>query len=144
MKTGTVILLAVGGLALYFYSELGITAASMNVVFDSVQIKSVTDYMIGLLIQNVSNSPIYVNSLAGDILVNGNELGNISDFSPITVNPNSQQVVQIEIKPSLLSLPGTVIDLVNNSGGNLNFTATGHMNIDNQVLPFNVSKSVTV
>lgn len=143
MKTSTIVLLAAAGYGVYYLSQLNMGVDTVNINFAGVQIKSLTDYVVQLNVQNVSNISATVNSLSGNILINGNQLGSISDFSPTTIPANGQINIPVEISPSILSIPGDVQSVMN-SGGILNFTAVGNINVAGLVLPFNLEKSVTL
>jgi LEA14-like dessication related protein len=144
MKTGTVLLLGVGAVAAYYFAQLGKAGSTMQIVLSGVQVNSVTDYVITLTFQNVSNATVKINSFTGVVSINDNQVGNVSEFGPVIINPNSQQAINIHFSPSLLSLPGAIRDLLNNSGGELVFNVNGNANVDNLVLPVNVSDTVTV
>lgn len=144
MKTGTIALLVVGGLAVYEFAQLGVAGKTVQILLDGVQINSITNFSLQLLVQNVSNANVKLNSMTGAITVNGNAIGNVSYFSPVTVASNSQQVVNVTLRPDLLSLPASIIALINNSGGNLHFVVDGNANIDGLVIPFTVEKDIAV
>lgn len=145
MKVGTGILLGVGGLMLWEYFNLGVTGATMQVLLNGVSINSLTDWVVQLLVQNVSNSSLQVNSLNGTISVNGQDIGNVSDFTgTVTVPPNSQVPVNVHVTPSLISIPGTVMDIIEGGAGNLNFKVTGYANVNTNVLPYSVEKVIAI
>lgn len=145
MKTGTVIAIGLGAAAVWYYSQLGVAAAVVQVVFSGVTIRSLTDYTLNFMIQNVSNATIELNSMTGVVSVNGNPLGNVSEFKLVQVPPNSQAPMNIDFEVSLLSLPGDIEDIVNNKSGNnnLDFKVVGNMNVNNLVLPLTVEQTVT-
>lgn len=146
MKPITLLLLAGGAGLIWYFTQLGVAGNVVNIVFQGVQIKSLNDFGLQFLVQNVSNAPIIVNSMSANVTLNGNTLGNASYFgSPFSVPANSEQLINIAFKPSLISLPGDISNLLNNgTGGSLEFAATGNMNVNNLVLPINVSTSTTL
>lgn len=150
MKGSTVALIAVGGLIALSYFNLGVTGATMQVVLQNVQFNSLTDWVITLYVQNVSNSAIQVNSLNGTVSVNGTNIGNVSDFSgSVQVPANSQTAVNVHFSPSLLSIPGIVATFVqgiisgNPTGETLNFEVQGFVNVNGNVIPYDEKKTVT-
>lgn len=146
MKTGTIILLGLGALAVYEYSQLGVAAADVQILFDDVSIVSLSNIQITILVQNVSNANIELNSMALAVTMNGQSLGNVSLFPvvPITIQGNSEQPVTVQLTPNWLTIPGAVADLINSGNMDaMSFNATGTANINNIPLPINVTKSTT-
>lgn len=143
MKTSNVLI--IGGLAYgaWYLSQLGVATATVRVVFSGVQIRGITDYLITMTIQNVSNVVVNVNSMSGDILLNGNHFASMGAFDRIQVAPNSQANIDVNVSPDLLSLPGTIRQLIQNGLGTLNFKVVGDVNVNGLVLPFNLDKSVS-
>jgi LEA14-like dessication related protein len=144
MKLGTVALIATIGAGAIYLSNLGIAANTTTIIFSGVQIKSITDFMLSFMIQNVSNATIQFNSMTGMVSVNGSQLGNISTFQAVTIPGNSQQQVNIEFQPSLLSIPGTVMSFIQSPGSTLDFNIQGNANVNSLVLPFNLDQTITI
>jgi len=147
MKNSTALLLAAGGLALIYGSRVATGVNTVNFVLNGVDLSDITNIKLQFLVQNVSNATGVLNSLSGNITVNGNDLGNISDFNPVTIPPNSQQPINISLRPDLISLPQTIAALIqqNGSGNNdLNFEVTGNANVNGIVLPFDLTKTINV
>lgn len=146
MKTGTLLLLAGAGLALYYGVNLGIAANTVQIVFQGITMPSAFNFKFTFMIQNVSNQVLNFNSMAGTVSINYNMVGNISYFPgvPIAIQPNSQQQVDIAFQLSLVGLAGEIIAAINTPASTLNFVASGNMNVNNLVLPFSVSQSLTV
>lgn len=144
MKTGTILLLLGGGALVWYYSNLGIAANTVNIVLDSVQFSSIRNFNVILMVQNVSNATVQVNSMSGTIFLNGNTLANMSDFTPRTVNPNSQLPITINVKPDFLMLGSNIMNLINNPGQTIKFTIEGNANINNLVLPFSLENDISI
>lgn len=60
-------------------------------------------------VQNTSNSNINLYSLAGQVYANGTLIGNISNFSGVTITANSSVLLPITVQFSIL---GAVNDLI--------------------------------
>lgn len=144
MKGTTLILLALGAGAVYYFEQLNTASNSLQVVFQGVRINGPFNYTLNLIAQNVSNATLELNSLAADVTVNGNDLGNISNFTPVTIGPNSSTAVNVTLAPSVLSIPGTVQALLQNPTGSFDFKVNGNMNINGLVLPLNVEKVIAI
>lgn len=144
MKTSTVLLLGAGGYALYYFSQLGVATSTVRVVFNGVNVKGITNYEVLMTVQNLSNISINVNSMAGDIILNGNRLATLAFFNgQIVVPANSQIDIPVNVSPDLLSIPSVIRDIIHNGVGTLNFTVIGDANINGLVLPFNLDKAVS-
>jgi LEA14-like dessication related protein len=141
-------ILIFGGIAVIAYEllNLGTAAGTAQFLLEGVTVNSITNYTVQILVQNVSNANVTLNSLVADIQLNGTDIGNASYFpsTPTVISGNSQQVVNLTVNPSLLSLPGAIINIVNAPGSALNFNVTGNANVNGLVLPFTLTKTVTV
>lgn len=145
MKTSTLLLIG-AGLVAYELFNLGVATGTAQFVFDGVTINSITNFTVSILVQNVSNATVNLNSLAASIDLNGTQIGNASFFpaTPTVILPNSQQDVRLTVNPSLLSLPQAIIDAVNNPGVSLDFNVSGNANVNGLVLPFDLDKTVSI
>lgn len=144
MDSGTILLLLLGGLAIYEFSQLGVAAANVQILFDGVQINNLSNLAITILVQNVSNANIVLNSMTLDISMNGVDLGNASLFpvTPIVIQSNTEQPVTIQFSPNWLTIPGAIMDIINSGDTTkMSFNATGTANINNLPLPVNMTKS---
>lgn len=144
MKTGTVLLLAGLGLAAYEFQQLGTAAQTVQFQFAGVQINGPTNYNVQILIQNISNIACTVNAMSGTISLNGVQIGNISDFNPVTIGARAQQIVNVVLNPSILSLPIAIQNLINHPGNSLDFEVNGNANVNGLILPFDLTQSITV
>jgi hypothetical protein len=142
MKTNTIVLLAIGGGALYYFSQLGVAGATVQFVFSGVDMTRFPQLGIQVLVQNVSNATIQLAAMSGQATLNGNSLGNVAYFppTPALIAPTSQQLVNFTANLNLLSLPSTIQNLINTPGsGAYNFAVTGNANINSLVIPFNLT-----
>lgn len=144
MKTGNLLLLGGAGLIIYYLSQLGVAGKTVQFVFKGVSFLSATKLQIQLMVQNVSNANITLNALTGDVTINGNELGSASTFTPVDIPGASQQQINLILDISILSLPSTIINLINQAGNTLNFQVTGNANINSLVVPFSVQQAITI
>jgi SLAP domain-containing protein len=144
MDSGALLLLVLGGLAIYEYSQLGVAAANVQILFDGVSINNLSNLAVTVLVQNVSNVNIVLNSMTLDITMNGVDLGNASLFpvTPIVIQSNTEQPVTIQFSPNWLTIPGAIMDIINSGDtSKMSFTATGTANINNLPLPINMTKN---
>ncbi len=135
--------LAAGVGALIYFSNLGVGANDLQILLNNVQINGISDIKITLTIQNVSNATLNIKSMTGTVTLNGSTIGQVSSFTPVDVEPNSQQNIVVTLNPSLVSLPGVVMSLLNQTGKQLDFVVAGNVNLNNLVVPFSVADSIT-
>jgi hypothetical protein len=148
MKTSTIALLAVGGGALYYFSQLGVAGATVQFVLGTPQFQSLSQLIIPITVQNVSNAVINLAAMSGQVTINGNSLGNVSYFppTPTQIAPTSQQIVNFTANINLFSLPSTIQNLVNNvqGSGAYTFVIDGNANINSLVIPFSLTQQVSI
>lgn len=142
MKATTLLLLGALGFGIYEIEQLKTFSNNFQLIFQGVDLLGVLKYRLNFIVQNVTNATVTINSFAADVTINDNDLGNVSTFTPTTINPNSQQQFSVILQPSLLSLPGTVLSFINNPPSALAFKVIGSMNVDTLVLPVECEKDV--
>jgi LEA14-like dessication related protein len=116
----------------------------LEIVFDGISFQSITSYTISIKVQNVSNATLVLNSLTGVVSINGNDLGNVSSFQTVEVAPNSEQVINIKMDLSLLGIPGLIQNVINSVRGTYTFELKGHANVNNLLLPFDLTNEITI
>ena len=92
----------------------------------------------GLVIQNPSSQKFTIRSLAGNFTANGFRIGNVSSFTPISVNANSQTVYLLTVRLSLLGVVQDIINALNGNGIKQNVTFNAWVNVDNYSVPINM------
>ncbi len=143
MKATNILMLAAAGYVVYYLGNLGVATNTVNFVFQGVTVNSIKDFIINLTVQNVSNANINLNSLAGDIYLNGQPFANISDFTKRVIAANSQTNIQIHVAPNLSSIPATLFEAMTSKDKALNFHITGNANVNSLVLPFVLDKNIS-
>lgn len=144
MKTGTLVLIGLAGFAAYYFQQLNTVADTVQIVFAGIQPQGLLKYNLLFNVQNVSNASVTINALTANVTVNGNTLGTITDFTKRTVAGTSQETIPLTFDVSLITLPSTVLSLINSGSPNLNFVVTGYANINGFVLPFSENQTVGV
>lgn len=145
MKTGTLLLVSLAALAVFEYSQLGIAAGTVQFVFEGVQIQNLNSIIANILVQNVSNSNIQLNSMALTLTVNGSPLGSAQIFpqSPIIIASNTQQPIPVSITPDWSNIPGDIAQIIQGNLSGLDFKADGFGNVNNVVLPIHIEKQMS-
>lgn len=147
MKTGNLLLIGVAVLGLLYVSNLNIAGNTLQYVIESFDFTSLTTWHITIMIQNVSNATINVNSMSGTISVGGTQVGNISEFNgTLVVPPNSQVPIKVTVNPSIIGLSAEIITAIQSQNGQntLPFVIAGNVNVDGIVVPFNITQNLTV
>lgn len=151
LKTGAAIALTAGGVLAYTLLTKRSALSTINffpVANDvTIQFDGATPVMtIGLAAQNTSNQQLVLRSFAGDLLatVNGTEytVGNISSFTQTVVAPNSQTVIELQVR---LFLIGVVNDLIRSlQFGNFqqDLRIKAFANIDNYQIPVDLNYKI--
>lgn len=93
---------------------------------------------LGLAVQNTSNQSFTVYSLAGEVFANDYLIGNIGNFSAQTIKPNSQAVMSITCRLSLIGIVTDIITAINNKTFNQVIELDMVANVDNLQVPIDV------
>jgi Late embryogenesis abundant protein len=135
-----------GGYLLYKYGGLVLAGNDLQINFSGVDLSNFPTVGVQLQCQNVSNTPIQVNALVGQVSVNGNPLGSINLPAPVTIAALGATNVNMNFSPSLLSLPAAITQVINAQSGQLSFNVTGYANVSGipAPVPFNVTQSFSV
>jgi LEA14-like dessication related protein len=138
MEPITLILLGIGAYVLYI-ANLGRSLTNLtffpgNITGFTFEQSTPVIYT-QLIVQNTSNAQITIYSLAANVTANGSLVGNLSDFVPVTINPNSQGAVPIKIS---FNIVGAVSDLINaftNHTREQNLVVDGYANTNGIQVP---------
>lgn len=69
------------------------------------------------VIQNPSSSDLALNSIAGDVYLNGGYIGNASSFNIPVIKAGAQQPVKIDVRLQLAAIASTLLNLVTGKSG---------------------------
>lgn len=144
MKIGNLLLLAGGGFLLWQVIQTGVGVNTVQIVFNGVQPQGALNYTLTFLIQNVSNASATLNALTGAVYINGNLVGNLSNFTPVAIPATSQQSVNVNLQLSVLGSASEVVQQLQSSGQTLNFEVKGNANVGGLVIPFDLTNAVTI
>lgn len=91
---------------------------------------------IGVL--NPTNDSLQLNSIAGQLYVNGTAVGTVSNFVPTTIQPNQQTPITLRYVPSIFGAVTAILNQITNGGGLL-VAFNGSANVNSIVLPVNLN-----
>lgn len=112
----------------YTVSGMGLSMSGLNPVMS-----------INLVVQNPTNQIFNVAALVANVSLNGQPIGNVAGFQPVSIPATSQANVPLTVTISGLSLVSDVVNILNGSAG---VTAllhiTGTVNANSTLLPIDV------
>lgn len=94
---------------------------------------------LGILAQNTSNQNLVVRSFAGNLYSNDFLIGNVSSFVPFQVAPNSQTLLILNVRLSLIGIVNDIIRAWTEKNFTQNIQVRAYANIDNYQVPVNLS-----
>lgn len=90
---------------------------------------------LGLVVQNTSNQGFTMHSMAGELYANKYLIGNVSQFEPYQVNANSETVIDIKVRLSLIGIVTDIINAIKNKTFTHTLQLDSTANIDNLQVP---------
>jgi Late embryogenesis abundant protein len=139
MKSNTILILVLVAVVGYWaYTKYG---AVSNLLFVPRGINaSGGGFQVTLGIQNTSNTSLQYNSFAGSLIVNGSNIGNVTDFTQQTIIANGETDLVINVTANLLGLASQILQQVNSGNvGIQSAVLTGNANIGGTQYPVNVT-----
>lgn len=97
---------------------------------------------VGLAAQNTSNQKFVIRSIAGDLYANSYLIGNVANFTTQTVFPNSQSIINLDIRLSLISLVNDIIRAFQMGNFSQVLKFEGYVNVDNYQVPLNIDYKI--
>lgn len=139
MRTEHLIAWGIGGAIAYNLIAKGTALGRLNFYPDTIRgiaMDGATPVMtVGLTVQNTSNQKMILRSFAGNLYTNDKLIGNVSSFSPIEINPNTQGVLLINAKMSLLGIVNEIIRAIEHGIGSYDIELDGFANVDRYQVP---------
>lgn len=141
--SGTEVLAALGVMAgLYFYN---VQKSAGNLVFfpgniTGLQLNGYSPVILAeLVVQNTSNLSFTVNSLAASVSSNGTLIGNVSNFTPITVPGNNQATIPLQLVLQPIALVNNIIGIITGGSGKTEIKIDGSTNADGIQVPISLT-----
>lgn len=136
--------IAGAGIAIFLLSRLSLSK-KLNFLFQSIKtggtiLQPTID--VGISVQNPTNQTAVIRSISGQITLNNKSIANISSFETQTILPNSDTLITIKARPSILGIFNTIKNVLNNQTGNNTIVINGSANVDNINLPFSISQNI--
>jgi hypothetical protein len=138
MKLNNTILLVALAIAGYWaYTKYG-TISNLQFIPRGISVSG-GGFQIVLGVINTSSYPLQYNSFAGSLIVNGSNVGLVSDFNPQPIIANGETDLTFNVQANLLGLASSILSQINSGvtgiqTANINGTA----NIGGVQYPVNV------
>lgn len=141
MKKSWIYIVLIGGAIAYFYGKRKLQQ-SIKFSFESLKLSG-TKIIVRLGMLNPSGSSATLNSLVGSLIVKGNEVATIENFTKTIIAPKSKSFIDVTITPSALGVLTTLKNLFKKGGiANLSAQIVGNANIDGVTFPIDVKYSI--
>lgn len=129
------VLLGVGVAAAFFLMRAKNVANVATFGFQNLKIQG-SKVVISLAVNNPTSISLKFNSFVGQIIVKEKVIANITGFTPVTINANSQSIVNLNFSVSTIGLLQFGLAVFNASNfKNLKPTLKGTANINGAALP---------
>jgi LEA14-like dessication related protein len=142
MNNGVWLLLG-GAVLLYFVGVPGAVVSKLVFVENGMTIDATNplqiNILLSILVQNPTSGSITLNSLAGSFSINGSNAGNVSDFNPTVIPPNSQTPITLNLTVSDYSIAAIILAYINSGSTSIVVGLTATANINNAPFPVNLS-----
>jgi len=143
-------LLVGGGIIAYSLIRKGKAFKSINFFPDKIhgfEWEGLSPILVmGLGAQNTSNQSFTIYSIAGNAYSKeGSDLvyvGNISAFQPQVISPNSESILRVNIKLSLIGVANEIIEAVQYGDFTKTIVIKATANIDQQQIPINQTLNI--
>ena len=145
MKKFSWLLLAGAGVVAWYFMSRGSLAKSVKAVLRKVSfsgglLKPKINLTFG--IQNASSGSATIRSLVGGVYSNGKLIADVSSFTTVKIEPNSEARYMITAEPVATGLVSQVIDYVKGKEKNVNLSFQGQLNVDGNTIPIKTSYSL--
>lgn len=111
MKLTYILPIAIGGGALLYFLSKAQAGKSIAVNFKGIKTKG-KDIFATFILQNSSSTQVTVNSIFGDVYVNGQVLANVSNADTFTINGNDEATYTVKLTPNYLSIAQIVFNML--------------------------------
>lgn len=88
-------------------------------------------------VQNPTNTPLTLKSIAGTVFLNGDAVGNISSFMTQVIQPNQETPIQLNVAPNVFGLALFAGGTLAHGLDDVSFSVTGYANVDQNTFPLN-------
>jgi hypothetical protein len=137
------ILLIGGGVYVLSKVSSASAASSLNFIVTGYSFNTNGLYptiSVNVTAQNVSSQPVQFNALAANAFLNGQYIGNVSGFIPVTIPAAGQAVIPLSILVNVTNVINDVVSIFSGSAGSSAILEMkGSTNLSGLVIPFDLT-----
>lgn len=97
---------------------------------------------VSVQVQNTSSAQLIVNSFSGNVTSNGTLIGNVYNFSPITILPNSQQMVPVTLQLNATGIVNDIVNIFTSGSSRQQLTVNASANVEGIQVPISLNFQV--
>lgn len=97
---------------------------------------------VEIAVQNPTNQRITLKSISGSVFVNDKYLANVSSFGDQVITGNSESIVKVTARPSVLGVFQSVRGLLTQPIGTIQVRFSGTANVDGINIPIEETKTL--
>ena len=139
-------LLVAGALIAYNAFAKGTALQTLNFypkAVNNIKFDGATPVMqFSLAIQNTSNQSMVVKSLVGNLYSNDYYIGNIASYIPTRINANSETILILSVRLSLIGIVSDIINCFNGNGFSQDLEFQANANVNKFQIPINIKYKV--
>ncbi len=131
--------IVIGAAGLLYFLSKGKAAQKLRVYFNDISFGKSSGFRIPPIfarfrIVNPTNTPLQVDSIAGDIYFNRSQLASIQNLVPVQIPANSEIMYPVKIEASAFSVAQTIYNFIRNKQ-KVNISFDGSVNASGVVIP---------
>lgn len=120
------------GLLNYFISGVAITFEGITPIM-----------RLSIGVQNVSNESFLIKSFVGNLVANGEVIGNVSSFVPMQIPAASQVNYDVYVRMSLVGIVSDIVNVIQKKSGIAQtVTLNGYVNASGLVAPVSLTYKI--
>lgn len=97
---------------------------------------------VKVLVQNPTNESFNVRAITGYLSANNNDIGNVSNFTAVTVPPAAQVIYPLDIRVSLFGVIADLWNAIKGSGFSQSIKFDGIANVDGVSVPVTITRQI--
>lgn len=131
--------LVLGAIVLYRkYKALGNLLFTPGQILEVGTVGNLPALSFSVLVQNTSSESVVINSFAGSVALDGTLIGNVFNFQPLYVPPNSQVPITVNVQLLPNAVVSSLFDAIMNKTFNRQLQIDGFANVLGFQLPIDL------
>jgi len=132
----------IAGAVAYYYLSFGTAAKKIKVYFQSIKFGksrglSIPPIFAVFRVVNPSNTTLTIDSIAGDILVNGTTLASIQNLEKFTIPARSEKFYDVKVEAPISNVLSTAYSLFTTRGKKYTISFDGTVNAAGAAIAIN-------